>query len=116
MYYQTIDSHTSTYPNPISFKAGDQLLIGVSDSEYPSWVRVTTHNGNEGWAPEYYIEKLPNSEKGIAIKDYSAFELEVHFGELLFLLHEISGWSYVRNENSLVGWVPSKILMSVTKK
>lgn len=37
-----IRAHISEYPDPITFKSGDEVHLGDEDLEYPGWVRITT--------------------------------------------------------------------------
>ena len=101
-----IKSHKSNYPNPISFEKGDLLSVGMHDDEYAGWVRVTTRDGNEGWAPEQYIEL--HSDQWVAIENYSAKELNTTVGEKLLVLHELNEWVWVQNSHDRYGWVPLK--------
>ncbi|WP_330926739.1 SH3 domain-containing protein [Candidatus Sororendozoicomonas aggregata] len=101
-----IKRHQSNYPHPISFKKGDILSVGRRDEEYEGWLRVTTKDGNEGWAPEQYINV--RSRYGIAMENYCAKELDTYVGEQLLVLHELNEWVWVKNSNERCGWVPLK--------
>ena len=53
-----IEEHSSNYPNPITFEQGEALQLGKQDTEFEGWIRVTTQDGNEGWAPiQYFVNK-----------------------------------------------------------
>lgn len=104
MKLEVITSHQTNYPNPISFKVGDSLKIGIRDSEYKGWIRVTTSSGNEGWTPEEYINLQVNPP--LAINNYSATELNTTVGEILELIHILNEWAWVKNSNGDLGWVP----------
>ena len=97
--------HTSAYPNPISFAAGDSLLLGVRDDEYPGWIRATTADGNEGWAPEQAIE-LTADGSGIARGDYTARELDIELGEVVEVIREFNRWVWARTSDGREGWIP----------
>ena len=103
---KVIESYTSKYPDPISFKKGDILKIGRKDIEYEGWVRVSTMNNNEGWAPEAYINL--RAIPAVAIKNYSAQELTTNVGDILEHIRTVNEWAWVRNSNGGLGWVPSK--------
>lgn len=101
--------HKSEYPHPICFEAGDQLQIGHEDDQYPGWLLVKTSDENEGWAPKDYIAVDPgNSNSGVALCTYTAFELNTFQGEALQVLKELNGWYWVKNSQGLFGWVPSE--------
>ncbi|HBX36373.1 MAG TPA: hypothetical protein DEG76_03335 [Pseudohongiella sp.] len=55
MKVKVIKSYESAYPNPISFEVGEAVRLGEMDDEYPGWIRVTTADGNIGWAPLKYL-------------------------------------------------------------
>jgi len=104
MQLKVIKNHKTNYPNPISFKSGDIVSVGISDSKYKGWVRVTTSSGNVGWAPEQYINISANP--ALAICDYSANELTTKVGEILELIHVLNEWAWVENSNGELGWIP----------
>ena len=99
-----IKSHKSSYPNPISFEKGDPLSVGRRDDEYDGWVRVTTMDGNEGWAPEQYVKLF--SGQWVAIENYNAKELNTTVGEKLLILRELNEWAWVKNSDEMCGWIP----------
>lgn len=101
---QTIDS--TNYPNPISFQVGERVMVGIQDDEFPGWIRVTTHDGNQGWAPIQYLQFDDAGKTATAMQDYSARELNTKIGEQLVLHYELNGWGWVENEHKEVGWVP----------
>ena len=103
-----IKAHRSDYPAPIEFKSGDRLDVGVEDSEYPGWIWVVTRDGNEGWAPIEYLERVAGSRQCIAISDYCARELDLEPGEKLQIFSTLGGWHYATNSDQENGWVPQQ--------
>lgn len=99
-------AHTTNYPNPIGFQAGERVELGVRDDEYPGWIRVTTRDGNQGWAPIPYLQMDAVEKTAIALQDYSARELNTRIGEHLILHYELNDWGWVENEDKETGWVP----------
>ena len=106
--YVVTTAHVSTYPDAIHFRAGTRLDIGQNDDEFPSFVWVTTPDGNSGWAPEDAIERT--SDGGVARYDYSAHELNTEVGELLDVLRTYCGWVEVTNSRAERGWVPESTI------
>lgn len=82
------------------------MKLGRSDEEYPGWIWVSTQGGNEGWAPEQYLEKNEGNTEATAIETYSARELDTQVGDRLELLQELNGWVLVQNLVGVIGWVP----------
>ncbi len=101
-----IEEHVSNYPNPIKFEQGEALQLGRQDTEFEGWIRVTTKDGNEGWAPVQYIEFEAGAAQGIAKCSYNANELNTRMSESLTVLKEVNGWYLVSNAQGEVGWVP----------
>jgi uncharacterized protein YgiM (DUF1202 family) len=87
------------YPNPLTFRAGEALTLGKRDTEWSGWVWCTNAAGQSGWAPEAYA--------GVARRDYTARELELHEGETVTLLDEESGWFWAQAADGRTGWVPA---------
>lgn len=102
-----VAAHTSAYPNPIRFEAGDRLVLGERDDEYPGWIRVITADGNEGWAPEQLVERRSPTE-GRGVGEYTARELNTVAGETLVCRRELNGWLWVENTRGDSGWVPKE--------
>lgn len=107
MKLRALRAHVSSYPDPIAFAAGETLRLGRHDDEYPGWVRTTTADGKEGWAPLAWIRPGPDGATGIALRDYSACELDTAPGESLEALQALAGWLWVRNAAGACGWVPA---------
>jgi flagellar basal body rod protein FlgF len=106
-------AHTSNYPNPISFTTGEQVEIGIQDDEFLGWIRVTTRDGNQGWAPIQYLQIDEVGKTAIAKQDYSARELNTRVGEQLILQFEVNGWGWVENVHQETGWVPLTTIRSM---
>ncbi len=103
-----VEAHRSNYPNPIHFKTGDVLRLGRVDTEFPDWVRTTTVDGNEGWAPMQYVHiSESDPSRGTALFDYTAFELNTEVGEVLVVIRELNEWYWVENTSGVEGWVPA---------
>ena len=102
---EAVTGHRSAYPDPIDFEAGDPLTLGERDEEYPGWIRVTTRDGNRGWAPEQYIE-IESPGRGVATTRYTARELNTVAGETLLCHRELNDWLWVENRRGETGWVP----------
>ena len=107
MYVYAKVSHVSTYPNPIHFEAGDRVAVGREDDEFPGWVRVRTRDGNEGWAPEQFLDAV-DAGYGIANTTYTARELTTMVGERLRCLKTVNDWHWVANNAGATGWVPAR--------
>lgn len=103
-----VEKHKSNFPNPISFKKGERLHMGKRDTEFQGWIWVTTHDGNEGWAPVQYLQMKQGTDQAVANRDYIARELDTRVGEQLTLHHELGEWGWVEKRDGSCGWVPMK--------
>lgn len=104
------EAHSSEYPNPISFGAGETVHVGEEDTEFPGWIWVRTADGNEGWAPIVYLRLSPEEGTAETCASYSARELATTVGDEVDVLDELSEWSRVRSASGEEGWVPSRTL------
>jgi len=107
MKIEILKEHKSNYPNPIIFGIGELVSLGKVDSDNSGWIRVTTKDGNEGWAPIDYFESAEEGSTGRAICDYTAIELDVSPGEVLQVVKELSDWCWCMNRECKFGWVPA---------
>ncbi|KOO14340.1 hypothetical protein AKJ18_13605 [Vibrio xuii] len=98
--------HVSEYPNPFYLKQGDKVALGAMDDEFPNWIFITSDEGEQGWAPIQYIQKLERSSDGIMLQDYDNAELNTVIGEKLSVLFELNAWYRVLRVTGEVGWVP----------
>ena len=101
-----IQEHKSNYPDPITFTQGDQLLLAEVDTEFDGWIRVTTDDNNQGWAPIQYIDFVQGSNVGTAKCDYCARELDTQLDESLNIVLQLNGWYLVTRGAGESGWVP----------
>jgi len=93
------------YPDPVELVAGDRVTLGKQDSEYPGWIWATsTRTGKSGWVPEIYL-KVDN-DLGIAQRVYTAREIAGEEGEIVRVLEELLGWSWVEAPDGRQGWMP----------
>jgi SH3-like domain-containing protein len=100
-----VSDHESSYPNPISFKRGDDLMIGKKDTEFQNWMWVTTKDGNQGWAPVQYLQ-ITDEQKAVAMQNYTATELDINVGDELLVHYELNDWRWVEKKDGSCGWVP----------
>ncbi|MFN3880491.1 MAG: SH3 domain-containing protein [Nitrincola lacisaponensis] len=116
--YVVIIPHESEFPEPITFKKGDPLLVGeeYKGSEgWDNWILCTTPGQKPGWVPGQIIERFGNLH-GKALDDYTAKELNVLEGDLLLCSKSLNGWLWCEKLTSAEsGWVPLGNLKEVTE-
>ena len=111
----TLKEWKTNYPNPIVLEPNDIVEIIKKDNNNLNWTRwIFCKKGNKfGWVPEQIIKSI-DSNKGMAIKQYSAKELDITHGEKVLGIKELNGWIWVkRKSNNDEGWLPLEILEEI---
>jgi uncharacterized protein YgiM (DUF1202 family) len=101
---RVLAEYQAAYPEPIVVRAGEVLVVGKEDPEYPGWIWCTDRNGKGGWVPDDCVERTGGSAR--ARYDYAATELSASVGEELIMTKEKSGWAWCTNGNGQSGWLP----------
>lgn len=107
----------SVYPNPLLLHPGDEVRIDLMKTEenpdWHGWIWVSTVD-NSGWVPEQMIKVLTQGDgfrTGVMIEQYSAREMNVIPGEMVFGDTVVNGWLWGHKENSSeYCWVPMQNL------
>jgi SH3-like domain-containing protein len=92
------------YPDPICFAAGESLVLGGRDTEWPQFVWATDARGRSGWVHESRLDGA------VAVRDYDARELAADAGARVQLLEEAGGWWWSRDARGECGWLPAREL------
>jgi SH3-like domain-containing protein len=96
------------YTDPLNVRAGEALIVGEDDPEWPGWRWCTDAHGKEGWVPEAFIGA------GQAIeRDYTARELEVRVGDEVEVVYEVAGWVWCEMADGRSGWIPGSSVSAV---
>lgn len=110
---RVIESHVTSDPNPVRFRAGDTVGVGRHDQVWKQYVWGTDAAGRSGWVPEEYLEISPDGQQSTALRDYDSTELSVGRKETLDVLDEVGGWYLCRTQSGMSGWVPSTSVVPV---
>lgn len=102
--YRAIKPWQIHYPDPIRGAAGDRLVLGRRDDEYPDWVWATAADGRAGWVPESWLRVEEDS--GVLLRDYTAAELAIEPGDAVTGEIVESGWLWATAADGHNGWVP----------
>ncbi|WP_405108019.1 SH3 domain-containing protein [Paenibacillus sp. FSL K6-1217] len=106
--YTVIKAHTSTYPDPIILQKGQEVWYGREDTQFPNWIFCKSVSTNkEGWVPKQILTSPDSHDIAKVIEDYSAHELTVTQGEILWGLKHLNDWTYCKTDNNEYGWVPA---------
>ena len=102
--------YRAAYPDPLAMAAGERLVLGKRDPEFPGWIWGTSAAGRSGWVPESYLDI--QGTRGTARRDYTAAELTVAAGVELELLDFESGWYWAETKEGARGWVPASCIQA----
>lgn len=100
--------YRTQYPDPIAFRAGEKVLAGEHDGEWPEFLWATDARGRSGWVHQRYLDR--DHGDAVAILDYDARELDATTGEQVELIEEAGGWWWARNDSGAQGWLPARDL------
>lgn len=109
--YTVIKDHKSNYPDPIVLKKDQEVLYGKEDTQFKNWIFCKSIATNKkGWVPKQIL--TPPNTFGISkvTNDYSAQELTVSRGKLLFGLDHLNDWTYCKTQNGEFGWIPTSCI------
>lgn len=101
-------NYRTQYHDPIGFVAGEVLVLGQRDSEWPEFIWTTDPRGRSGWTPLSVIER--DAAPIVARSDYSARELDADAGDVITLLSETGGWWWAQHPAGAPGWIPARDL------
>jgi hypothetical protein len=107
---EVIRAHSAQYLDPIRFARGTVVTLGERDTEWPDFIRVTTADGNSGWAAADWLQSLGDG-KAEALRDYSAKEANLEVGDEVGFCWEYGGWCWVILNEAGSGWIPASHLI-----
>jgi hypothetical protein len=90
--------------DPIAFKAGERVVLGIRDTDWPEFIQATDARGRSGWVHQ---DRLDGD---LAVRDYDARELEANAGDVVRLIELAGGWWWAENEIGELGWLPERDL------
>jgi len=105
-------SYSIQYDNPIQLRVGDHVRLGEeeSDPEWKGWIWAETDT-HKGWIPMQILEMAKDRTTATVLQAYSAKELDVEEGTLIFALHSLNGWTWAKRlDNGEEGWIPNNIV------
>jgi hypothetical protein len=97
-------SRVSDHIDDVRLRAGDSIVVGHRNQQYPEFVWCATEDGHHGWAPEEFLE-MTGPGTAVALRDYAAAHLTVSRGEILEALEQVGSWIFCRNASGRSGWV-----------
>ena len=110
---RVVESHVTSDPNPIRFRAGDTLGVGHHDQVWKDYVWGTDQAGRSGWVPDEYLQVNPDGRTAVALRGYDSTELTVGRKQVLDVLDAVGGWYLCRTESGMSGWIPSTSVQPV---
>jgi hypothetical protein len=101
---RVVREYSAQYPDPITVHAGDRVLVGADDPEFPGWRWCTGPDGRAGWVPESFLQ--PQGMEVVMRRDYTARELSVRAGAEVSVGETDSGWVWATLADGCAGWIP----------
>ena len=89
---------------PIAFSAGERLVVGLADPDWPDFVEATDARGRRGRVPRAHLDG------DVARRDFDGRELSANEGDAVFLSEQSGGWWWARNAIGETGWLPDYVL------
>ncbi|MFT3756535.1 MAG: SH3 domain-containing protein [Pseudoxanthomonas sp.] len=114
MQARALRDYRTQYTHPIRFVRGDVVTLGERDAEWPAFAWTTTADGNAGWAPVDWLQAQGDG-RAVALRDYSAQELDVQAGDIVTLLHELGDWWWCTHADGHDGWLPARDLQPINE-
>ena len=102
------ENTSAQYPNPITVRAGDHVIVGADDPEFPGWWWCTGSDGRAGWVPEQLFQRTGTD--AVMRQDYTARELSVQAGAEVVLHNAVNGWAWVSSSDGRAGWIPESCI------
>jgi SH3-like domain-containing protein len=96
----------------LRLQAGDDLVVGHRNQQYPEFVWCAAEDGHAGWVPEALLQTTADHE-AVALHAYDASQLTVVKDEILEVLEQVGDWRRCRNAGGVEGWAPATILEPV---
>jgi SH3-like domain-containing protein len=108
MRARLLRDYRTQYPDPIRFGAGERVVLGARDSEWPEFLWATDAAGRSGWVHEKYL--CGSTGETTARRDYDARELDADTGQTVELIEEAGGWWWSQAADGRSGWLPARDL------
>jgi hypothetical protein len=105
--FKVIRAWTAMYADPIDIRAGEPLVTGQTDPEWPGWIWCTDPRGRSGWTPIDSIHVAADGKTGTITCDFTARELTVREGDVVTPLRVLHGWCWARDARGNEGWLPA---------
>jgi putative acetyltransferase len=112
--YRSISAYQAKYINPIQFEAGEVIILGARDSEYPEFFWAKDEHGREGWVHESKF-LVTTENKAVTTASYNAIELTVTANVFVSAEETLGDWSWCRSADGRTGWLPNHVLERVTE-
>lgn len=117
--YLVTQDYESSNADPIQLRAGDTVALGErsnDDGPWANWIYcVSDRTGKAGWTPVQILQTQGTA--GTAACDYTAEEMTVAVGDILWAETELNGWLWCRRDSDdRRGWVPKNCLARAEKR
>lgn len=87
--YRAIYEFFARNADEISFQPGDIVLVPIKQNAEPGWLAGEI-NGQTGWFPETYVEKIDTSSDALPISSYNAQDIHIDNNRQLDKIAEVT--------------------------
>ncbi len=112
--HRAIAAHHPSVEPPLCAERGEAILREIPDAESPRWWWCRDKHGRRGRVHEHFFEE--EDYRFVLRDDFCAQELPLVEGERVRLLEAYDGWALVENAHGERGWVPARVLVSLTSE
>lgn len=107
--YVVTHSHISEFPEPMTLKTGDRILVGEryeGPEGWSDWYFCTAPGQQSGFVPGQLLDRLLDGSAKM-LEDFTNRELDVVEGQILKGERQLNGWLWAtRASDGATGWVP----------
>jgi Variant SH3 domain/SH3 domain len=103
-----VRAYATRHADPIAFAAGEAVVVGARDEEWPEFWWATDPRGRSGWVHRRFIAGTEGTTR--AMQDYDARELDAAEGDIIELIEEAGGWWWSVDAHGRRGWLPARDL------
>ena len=70
MYARLSTNHRARYRNPLAVVAGEKVILGIRDVDWPEFIWATDPRGRSGWIHQGFLDG------DTVVRDYDAREID----------------------------------------
>ncbi len=101
-------AYSRCYANPLILKRGEAVTITKAEDkdnpQWAGWIGCESKDRIFGWVHQDFLQI--NDTEAVAIREYTAWELNAQPNESFRILDDKSGWYWCESQSGERGWLP----------